>query len=178
MSPSDDLLRRIAQDPALAATLAWPGDFDIERRDPVEDLVLPTGIPLHPIAGCGAGGTYFLCGDADTETRPVLYADSEGGATLIGDDLAEAVTLIAVLPFWRDLAGGFPIGELAAELRSDQPDFDARRDHLLAALALPPLTEEQAAIRLRTTAARTTPHYLPYVPAPDHQPYAPLFPPP
>ncbi len=55
MTASDDLLRRIENDPALAELLVWPGDFDIGRRDPVEDLRLPTGVPLYPVAGCGAG---------------------------------------------------------------------------------------------------------------------------
>ncbi|UWE12466.1 hypothetical protein [Actinacidiphila bryophytorum] len=176
MTAADDLLRRIEADPAIAAALAWPGDFDIERRDPVEDVVLPTGAPLQPIAGCGAGGTYFLCGEPGSEPRPVLYADSEGQATLIGADLAEALTLIAVLPFWRDLAQGFPVDELLADLRAEEPDFDAERDALLTALALPPLPPQEAATRLLTTATRTTPDYLPFVPDDDHLPYQPIFP--
>ncbi|MFB4307632.1 hypothetical protein [Actinomadura sp. GTD37] len=36
MTASDDLLRRIETEPELAGPLAWPGDFDIGRRDPVE----------------------------------------------------------------------------------------------------------------------------------------------
>jgi hypothetical protein len=175
MTASDDLLRRIEQDPALAAALAWPGDFDVERRDPVEDVVLPTGEPLEPIAGCGAGGTYFLCGKAGAAERPVLYADSEGQATLIGTDLAEAVTLVVVLPNWQDLAGGFPIDELGADLRADNPDFDAERDRLLDALGLAPASEQEAADRLLAVAARTAPDYVPYVPDDDHLPYGLLF---
>lgn len=171
MTGPDALLRRIEQDASLAAALSWPGDFDIDRRDPVEELALPTGTPLHPIAGCGADGTYFLCGDAGAEERPVLYADSEGQATLIGADLVEAVTLIAVLPFWRDLAKGFPIGELGSDLRADHPDFDAERDRLLHALGLVPVSEEEAAARLLAVAARTAPDYLPRVPDDDHLPY-------
>ncbi|MFD4244136.1 hypothetical protein ACFWP3_21425 [Streptomyces sp. NPDC058525] len=106
MTASDALLRRIEQNPSLAASLVCPGDFDIDRRDPIDDLVLFTGAPLHPIAGCGAGDTYYLWGEPGAEERPVLYADSEGRATLIGADLVEAVTLIVVLPFWRDVANG------------------------------------------------------------------------
>jgi hypothetical protein len=64
MTASEDLLRQLEQDPTLAGALAWPGDFDIDRRDPVEAVVLPSGAPLHPMAGDGAGGTYFLCGEA------------------------------------------------------------------------------------------------------------------
>ncbi|MGW2640200.1 hypothetical protein [Streptomyces sp. NPDC001348] len=176
MTTSDALLRRLEQDSSLAAALAWPGDFDMGRRDPVEDLVLPSGGPLHPVAGCGAGGTYFLCGEAGDEERPVLYADSEGQATLIGADLVEAVTLIAVLPSWRDLAKGFPLSGLGADLRADHPDFDAERDRLLHALGLAPVSEEEAAARLLAVAARTAPDYLPRVPDDDHLPYEPLFP--
>ncbi|MFJ6515030.1 hypothetical protein ACIQMO_13275 [Streptomyces sp. NPDC091406] len=61
MTASDALLRRLEQDSSLAAALAWPGDFDVDRRDPSEDLVLPSGRPLHPVAGCGAGGTTITC---------------------------------------------------------------------------------------------------------------------
>ncbi|CAL9461821.1 hypothetical protein SUDANB145_02652 [Streptomyces sp. enrichment culture] len=176
MPAPDDLLLRIEQEPSLAAALAWPGDFDVERRDPIEDLALPTGIPLHPIAGCGAGGTYFLCGEADAEERPVLYADSEGQATLIGANLVEAITLIAVLPFWRDLAKGFAISELGSDLRADHPDFDAERDRLLHALGLDSISEEEASARLLAVAARTAPDYVPHVPDDDHLPYELLFP--
>lgn len=176
MTASDALLRRLEQDSSLAAALAWPGDFDIDRRDPIEDLVLPSGRPLHPVAGCGAGGTYFLCGEAGAEERPVLYADSEGQATLIGADLVEAIMLIAVLPFWRDMAKGFVISELGSDLRADHPDFDAERDRLLHALGLAPISEEEAAARLLAVAARTAPDYVPRVPDDDYLPYELLFP--
>ncbi|GAA5207130.1 hypothetical protein [Streptomyces thinghirensis] len=175
MTASDDLLRQIEREPSLAIALAWPGDFDVERRDPVEDLALPTGVPLHPIAGCGAGGTYFLCGKAGAEERPVLYADSEGQATLIGADLVEAITLIVVLPLWRDLAKGFTISELGAGIRADRPDFNTERDRLLHALRLAPASEEEAASRLLAVAARTMPSYVPFDPNYDHLPYGLLF---
>lgn len=176
MTASDALLRRLEQDSALAAALAWPGDFDIDRRDPVEDLVLPSGGTLHPIAGCGAGGTYFLCGEGKAEERPVLYADSEGQATLIGADLVEAITLIVVLPFWRDLAKGFTISELGSDLRAEHPHFDAERDRLLHALGLASISEEDAAARLLAVAPRTAPDYVPRVPDDDHLAYELLFP--
>lgn len=176
MTASDDLLRRIEQEPSLATALAWPGDFDVERRDPIEELTLPTRSPLHPIAGCGAGGTYYLCGEAGAEERPVLYADSEGQATLIGADLVDAITLIVVLPFWRNLAKSFAISELGSDLRADHPDFDAERDRLLHALGLASISEEEAAARLLAVAARTAPDYVPRVPDDDHLPYELLFP--
>lgn len=175
MTASDDLLRRIEQDPSLAAALVWPAEFDIARRDPVEDVVLPTGMPLEPIAGCGAGGTYFLCGEAGSGPRPVLYADSEGQATLIGADLVEAVTLLVVLPFWQDLAGGGSIDEAGAEFRAEEPDFATERDQLLDALGLPRTTEADAAKRLLAVAARTAPDYVPRVPDDEHLSYGLLL---
>ncbi|AKN69218.1 hypothetical protein QR97_04770 [Streptomyces sp. PBH53] len=86
------------------------------------------------------------------------------------------MTLIAVLPFWRDLAKGFVISELGSDLRADHPDFDAERDRLLHALGLAPISEEEAAARLRAVAARTAPDYVPRVPDDDYLPYELLFP--
>ncbi|MEU4149883.1 hypothetical protein [Streptomyces sp. NPDC026659] len=148
----------------------------MDRRIPVEELVLPSGRPLHPIAGCGAGGTYFLCGETEDAERPVLYADSEGRATLIGADLVEAVTLIAVLPFWRDLAKSFSVTELASDVRTEHPDFDTERDHLLHTLGLALISEEEAATRLLTVAARTAPDYVPCVPDDAYLPHELMFP--
>ncbi|MFD2796877.1 hypothetical protein ACFS27_25185 [Promicromonospora vindobonensis] len=176
MTASDDLLRRIEQEAALGEALVWPGDFEVDRREPVEPLALPTGIPLRPVAGCAAGGTYFLCGEAGSAARPVLYADSEGQATLIGRDLVEAITLVVVLPYWRDLAKGYSVGDLGAAVRADQPDFDAERDRLLDALGLAPASEEEVAARLLAVAASTAPHYVPEVPDDDdYEPYELLF---
>ncbi|MGI5349080.1 hypothetical protein ACQEU8_12925 [Streptomyces sp. CA-250714] len=175
MTASDDLLHRIENDPALAELLVWPGDFDIERRDPVEELRLPNGMPLYPIAGCGAGGTYFLCGEPGVQQRPVLYADSEGQATLMADDLVEAIRLIAHCPYWRDLGAGFPWHELEEDMRDDHPDFDELRDRLLKALDLEPLPAEQAVTRLRATAARTSPDFAPVSTENDRMPYELLF---
>ncbi|WP_146778723.1 hypothetical protein [Actinomadura craniellae] len=160
MTAPDDLLRRIETEPALADLLNWPGDFDVTRRDPVEELRLPTGMPLHPIAGCAAGGTYFLCGEPGTR-RPVLYADSEGQASLIGEDLTEAITLIAAFPYWQDLGLGFPVEELEADMLDDQPDFDESRDRLLSALGLTPPPAADALARLRAAAERTAPDFVP-----------------
>jgi hypothetical protein len=120
------------------------------------------------------GGTYFLCGETEAEERPVLYADSEGQATLIGADLVEAITFIVVLPCWRDLAKGFAISELGSDLRADHPDFDAEHDRLLHTLGLASISEEEAAACL--LAARTAPDYVPRVPDDDYLPYELLFP--
>ncbi|MFF3560591.1 hypothetical protein ACFYXS_11215 [Streptomyces sp. NPDC002574] len=166
-----DLLARIANDPAVVAYLAWPGDFDLDRRSPVEELSLPSGDPLHPIAGDGAGGTYFLVGKEGDPVRPVLYADSEGQAALIGASLREAVELVVVCPLWRDAAAGFPLPELEAQVRADMPDFDRAREAVAAALGLTPPPADEAVARLLATAARTVPDFLPYVDDDDHGPY-------
>ncbi|MFA1548144.1 hypothetical protein [Actinomadura chokoriensis] len=160
MTASDDLLRRIENEPELAGLLTWPGDFDIGRRDPVEELRLPSGMALAPIAGDGAGGTYFLCGDPGG-TRPVLFADSEGQAVLMAADLVEAVTLIASCPFWRALGLGHPPDEPAAEIVDDDPEYPARRDRLLGLLGLTPFGTEEALRRLKASAARTVPDFVP-----------------
>jgi hypothetical protein len=156
MTASDDLLARIEADRGIADLLAWPADFDIDRRDPVEELRLPTGVPLCPIAGSGTGGTYFLCGG-----EAVLYADSEGSAALIGADLAEAVEMLVVCPYWRDLGGSWPVEELEQEYREDLPDYDERRDRLISALGLTPPPVAEIVARLRATAARTEPEFVP-----------------
>ncbi|MBC6456578.1 hypothetical protein [Actinomadura sp. HBU206391] len=160
MTASDDLLRRIEAEPDLAGLLAWPGDFDIARRDPIEELRIPSGLPLTPIAGDGAGGTYFLCG-APGGPRPVLYTDSEGGATLFASDLVEAVTLIAAYPYWQELGRGHSVEELEKEITDDDPDFPADRAALLALLDVVPPTAEEALARLRSSAARTVPDFQP-----------------
>jgi hypothetical protein len=173
---TEHLLDRIAADRVTADFLAWPGDFTLDRdAEPVEPVVLPTGAHLEVIGGCGAGGSYFLVGPAGTPGRPVLYADSEGGATLIGSDLAEAVTLIACLPYWRDAGRGVPLADLAEDLQETHPDFAADRDRALAALGLAPLAPREALARLLAVAARTAPDHLPFVPDDDHLPYEPLF---
>lgn len=172
---SEALLARIGNDPAVVAYLAWPGDFDLARRSPVEELTLPSGDPLHPIAGDGAGGTYFLVGKEGDPARPVLYADSEGQAALIAASLAEAVELVVVCPLWHDAAAGFPLPELEAQIRADMPEFDRARDAVAAALGLTPPPADEVLARLLATAARTVPDFLPYVDDDDHGPYAPLI---
>jgi hypothetical protein len=160
VSASDDLLRRIESEPELADLLTWPGDFDIARRDPVEELRLPSGLPLTPIAGDGTGGTFFLVGGADG-TRPVLYADSEGQAALIAADLVEAVTLIASYPYWQDLGGGHPADELLADITEDEPGFPALRERLLGLLGITPPSVGEARERLLANVARTVPDFVP-----------------
>ncbi|GII58095.1 hypothetical protein Pth03_64840 [Planotetraspora thailandica] len=160
MTPADELLHRIETTPQLAALLVWPGDFDIERRDPVEELSLPSGLSLTAIAGDASGGTYFLCGPAGT-TRPVLFADSEGQATLMAADLVEAITLIAAHPYWRDLLHGHSADEMEEMMSEDDPDYPVARAELISLLGVTPPSAEEAVARLRAAASRTVPDFLP-----------------
>ncbi|WP_335940762.1 hypothetical protein [Streptomyces sp. PTD5-9] len=159
------LLRRISEHPEVASYLARDGEFDPTRTDPIEPIALPNSLPVEPVAGCNAGGTHYLCGPAAPGgPRPVLYTDSEGRASLIAESLAEALTLVIVLPSWHDALAGFRPPALNADYLDDHPDHPAVRDRLLAALRLPPATERDVLARLLATAARTVPDgFLPYV---------------
>src|SRR5262245_42752466 len=112
MTRSDELLDRLRADPELAALIdGFPMEFDLARLDHVEPVRLSSGLALEPVAGTGSGGTFFLCGNPVTE-RPVLYADSEGQAGLIAADLAEALTLELVLPYWGESLSSSADGDL------------------------------------------------------------------
>ncbi|MEV0351997.1 hypothetical protein AB0H88_40045 [Nonomuraea sp. NPDC050680] len=162
MTYPDTLLSLIRRTPAAAELLVWPFDFDISRTDHVEVVRLESGDALEAVAGDGAGGTFFLCGQADGE-RPVLYADSEGQAGLIGSDLIDVIQLIVRVPCWRDCldhvsaglaAMGSAISEGEREYRSDGIDLEACRASLagLLTLDLPPAADVLA--RLLNTVTR------------------------
>ncbi|WP_147341248.1 hypothetical protein [Actinomadura logoneensis] len=160
MSDNEALLRRIEGDQDLVDLLTYPCDFDLRQRDPVEAVFLESGMSLTPIAGDGAGGTYFLCGGVD---GPVLYTDSEGGAALIAADLTEAVTLIAALPYWRDLDYGGTVEDAEESWTEDDPDFAEYRAELLARLGITPPPSDVLVARLRAALKRTAPDYQPKV---------------
>jgi hypothetical protein len=174
VTASDALLCRIHSDPELAELLIWPADFDITRL-PENEFILAGGAPTEPIGGCGGGGTYLLCGAPSAAARPVLYADSEGQASLIGQDLTEAITLMVQFPFWYDLGLGHPCDELATEYDQDRPEWTEIRDRIMAMLDLEPLTPAQARDRLLSVAARTAPDYVPTESVPAALPYRFLF---
>ncbi|MEU1616941.1 hypothetical protein ABZ479_06490 [Streptomyces sp. NPDC005722] len=176
MDASEALLARIENDPVAASNLTRTADFDISGRDPVEDVRLPSGLAMRPIAGDAAGGTFYLCGEPGDAERPVVYADSEGQAALIGADLTEAVELLVCCPvWWHDVDCGRSPEELDAEARADEPDLDRERAELVAALGLTPPPVEEVVARLLATAARTVPDFLPYVDDADHGAYEPMF---
>ncbi|MEU7313491.1 hypothetical protein [Streptomyces sp. NPDC007083] len=171
------LLRRITAHPEAAAYLACDGEFDLARTDPIESITLPNGLPVEPVAGCNAGGTHYLCGPAAPDgPRPVLYTDSEGQAALIAESLAEALTLAIVLPSWHDALAGLRPPALGSDHLDDHPDHPAVRDRLLAALRLPPATQEDVLDRLLTAAARTVPDgFLPQAGDEEEAAFEPIF---
>ncbi|MEV5375937.1 hypothetical protein AB0L26_08150 [Streptomyces nondiastaticus] len=169
------LITAIASHDEAADFLAWPGDFDLDRSDHVEDVHLASGAALEGFAGDGAGGTYFFCGEGGEE-RPVLYADSEGGAALIAIGLKELLQLLLVVPWWRDcrVFTAEESGELAAEYLEDTPDLIAQRDRAAAALGidLPPETDVLA--RLHKLATETGRDFT-LIFTPEGEPYNPLI---
>ncbi|MET8292805.1 hypothetical protein ACGFY6_27365 [Streptomyces sp. NPDC048387] len=171
------LLRRAAAHPEVADYLACDGEFDLDRTDPIEAITLPNGLPVEPVAGCGAGGTHYLCGPATPDgTRPVLYTDSEGRATLLADSLAEALTLAIVLPSWHDALAGFRPPALNADYLEDNPHHPTTRARLLTTLRLPPTTEAAVLHHLLTTASRTVPDgFLPRVPEDEEAAFEPML---
>ncbi|MER7213453.1 hypothetical protein [Streptosporangium sp. NPDC000239] len=162
MTHPDPLLGLIHRTPAAAELLTWPFDFDVSRTDHVEKVTLQSGQTLEAVAGDGAGGTYFLCGDA-AGRRPVLYADSEGQAGLIGGDLTSAIQLIVRVPYWRDcvwrVSGGLEamssvVPELEEEYADHDIDLDACRTSLTGLLGLRlPSTTDALTLLMETVAS-------------------------
>jgi hypothetical protein len=181
MTRSDELLDRLRADPQLAALLdGFPLEFDLTRLDHVEPVRMASGLDLEATAGTGSGGTFFLVGDAETE-RPVLYADSEGQAGLIAADLAEALTLELVLPYWGDSLSSSAGGDLETMLRyapdlersahDDDPDLAAARNEAARALEFDPLPPLEAVVRkLHAAVSMTEPDYLLVFDDPDYGP--------
>ncbi|MEV1066208.1 hypothetical protein [Streptomyces sp. NPDC050263] len=147
------LIAAVREQDEAARFLAWPGDFDLDRSDHGEEVHLASGARLEGFAGDGAGGTYFFCGEGGEE-RPILFADSEGGASLIAMGLPELLRLLLVVPWWRDCRTftAQESQELAAEYLADMPDLAARRDRAAAALGLTLPGEADALARLRDVA--------------------------
>lgn len=160
--------------PEAEEFLAWPGDFEPSRAGHGEPLRMPGGRPLQPIAGDGAGGTYYQVGAGTGADRPVLYASSEGEAMLVAETLPQALELLIGLPYWHDcLPGrGFTVAALEAEYRATFPDLDARRDRVASLLGLGRPDPGTLIARLHACAARSAPDFLPL--GEDGTPYEPL----
>ncbi|WP_190024375.1 hypothetical protein [Streptomyces hiroshimensis] len=165
------LITSLHEDDDTADFLAWPGDFDPGRGDHVEEVHLESGATLEGFAGDGAGGTYFFCGDGGEE-RPILYADSEGGAALVAIGLTELLQLLLVAPWWRDSRAftAAESAELAADYLEDMPDLPARRDRAAAALNLALPTEADVLARLREVATEAGKDFV-LIFTPENEPY-------
>ncbi|GGX82338.1 hypothetical protein GCM10010515_57300 [Streptomyces fructofermentans] len=158
-----------------ARFLAWPGDFDLDRGDHVEEVHLASGAALEGFAGDGAGGTYFFCGEGGEE-RPILYADSEGGAALVAIGLRELLRLLLVAPWWRDCQAFTEEESLkrAAEYLADMPDLVARRDRAAAALGLDLPDHMEVLGRLQEVAVGEGGNFV-LILTPEGYPYEPLI---
>ncbi|MGA4950404.1 hypothetical protein [Streptomyces lydicamycinicus] len=169
------MITAIRERDEAADFLAWPGDFELDRGDHVEEVHLASGAALEGFAGDGAGGTFFFCG-AGGEERPVLYADSEGGAALLAIGLPELLRLLLVAPWWRDCQTftAEESQELAADYLEDIPDLVARRDRAAAALGLDLPTEAAALARLRDVAVGAGKDFV-LIFTPEGEPYSPLL---
>ncbi|MFI5648247.1 hypothetical protein [Kitasatospora sp. NPDC051705] len=175
MPTTTPLLDAIRADQAALDYLLWPGDFDLRHYPHVEEVVLASGEALEPVGKDGAGGTFFLCGEGGEE-RPVLYADSEGGAALLAVGLPELVRLLLAVPWWRDCPrlAAEESAEAAEEYLEDEPGLLADRDAAAAALGLEVPSEAAALARLREVATGLGSGYV-LLNAEEGTAYAPLF---
>lgn len=166
------MLRTIASSAWLQDVLCHVADFDTrEQGDPYGNPVrLASGAPLTMVAADGAGGNFFLVdaparsvADAPTgTTRPLLYADSEGSAGLLGPDLATALATLVALPNWHDHLKFSADGDLDQMRRSherllpmvaeDWPRLAEERAAISEALHLPLLDDPVAALWRAVTA--------------------------
>lgn len=171
----ESLIAAVREQDEAARFLADAGDFDLDRGDHVEDVHLASGDALEGFAGDGAGGTYFFCGEGGEE-RPVLYADSEGGAALVAIGLHELLQLLLVVPWWRDCQA-FTEEEsrnLSAEYLEDVPDLAVRRDRAAVALGLELPDQAVVLARLREVAVGVEANFV-LIFTPEGHPYDQLI---
>ncbi|OKJ15917.1 hypothetical protein [Kitasatospora sp. CB01950] len=150
---STSLLALLRDHAAVAEFFRWPGELDLSRTEHVEPVHLANGLSLEPFAGDGGGGTYFFCGEGG-EGRPILFADSEGGAALLAVGLPELLRLLLAAPWWRDCPGCTAEESAAgeAEYLEDEPALLDGRAAAAAALGLACPTAAEALALLRRTA--------------------------
>ncbi|KIQ65116.1 hypothetical protein TR51_13950 [Kitasatospora griseola] len=147
------LLALVRGHAAVADYFRWPGELDLTRTEHVEPVHLASGLRLEAFAGDGGGGTYFFCGEGG-EGRPILFADSEGGATLLAVGLPELLRLLLAAPWWRDCptCTAEESDQAAVEYLEDEPALLAARDTVAATLGLTYPTAAEALARLHLTA--------------------------
>ncbi|MEV6963761.1 hypothetical protein AB0M47_01515 [Hamadaea sp. NPDC051192] len=164
------LLDQIRNDSDLAYALSYAADFDVSRTyEFVEAVHLSSGAALERVAGDAAGGAFFLVGEGG-EDRPVLYADSEGSAGLVGWNLRSVVEAVVLLPYWHDLlgSGAASLAELRqtaaslvgeyAEITEDDPDQQVQQRIAIEKLGLPWSEDPLAA--LSAAMAATSPDFV------------------
>ncbi|MDQ8706156.1 hypothetical protein RCO28_27345 [Streptomyces sp. LHD-70] len=163
---TDHALQLLRRDRRLAELAAFPFDFDLDRaaQGHVEEVRLASGGPLEVVAGDDTGGTYFVCADGS-----VLYADSEGGAGIIGSSVDEALELVIGLPGWHDCTRLSPddgeekilarVTEIEDEIR-EVYGIDEERAELRAALGFPDRSPAELVGRLRAALLRTEPDFV------------------
>ncbi|GAB3190054.1 hypothetical protein GCM10027259_61630 [Micromonospora palomenae] len=141
------LLRRIAAAPSVSGVLRELVEFDVEDVASVDGSTarLSSSVSLCVIACDGTAGRFFLVG-TEAPSRPVLYADSEGSAGLIGSSLAITLATMVALPNWHDLLGFSGGGDLdqmrraqawlEEGMRRSHPDLDQLQALLVGELEL------------------------------------------
>lgn len=165
---TDHALRLLRQDSRLAELAGFPFDFSLDRAEygHAEPVRLASGGPLEVIAGDDSGGTYFRCEDGS-----VLYADSEGGAGVIGSSVDEALEILIGLPGWHDCVRLSPadgeerilahVAEVEREIREEcEISLDAERSRLRAALGFPERSPVELVGMLRAALSRTEPDFV------------------
>ncbi|WP_239157575.1 hypothetical protein [Streptomyces sp. SID13726] len=163
---TDHALGLLRQDSRLAELADFPFGFSLARVEHghAEPVRLASGGPLEAVAGDDTGGTYFRCADGS-----VLYADSEGGAGIIGAGVDAALEVLIGLPGWRDCMLLSPddgeeeilahVAEVEDEMREDF-DLDADRAELRAALGFPERSPVELVGMLHAALLRTEPDFL------------------
>ncbi|WP_406306975.1 hypothetical protein OHA61_38115 [Streptomyces sp. NBC_00885] len=161
---TDRVLELLRTRPDLAELAAFPFDFDVGRAYHVEAVHLASGAELEPIAGDDTGGTYFLCGGT-----AVLYASSEGDASLLADSVGEALEILVRLPAGCDhISAELDEEELLAEIRAADdeareefaPELDVFRAALISGLGLPDRPLVELVSMSESAARRTEPDYV------------------
>ncbi|MFG2551320.1 hypothetical protein [Streptomyces sp. NPDC048581] len=150
---TDHALRLLRQNPRLAELAAFPFNFDLARaaHGHVEEVRLASGGPLEVVAGDDTGGTYFVCADGS-----VLYADSEGGAGIIGSGVDEALEIMI------GLAEGGEDEESAGDEEEfhQRPGLDEARAELRAALGFPERSTAELEAMRQAALLRTEPDFV------------------
>ncbi|WP_431772097.1 hypothetical protein [Streptomyces cucumeris] len=117
------LIDLLCADRRAAELATHPFDFNPDFYEHVEPVRLASGAALEGIGKDAGGGSFFLCGEGGDE-RPVLYADSEGSAGIVGTSLPAALRLIIGAPCR---------GEALREIERAGRDFDDRETEALLA---------------------------------------------